>query len=575
MSAPPPGLTASSPALVPDPAPARPELSAVRETIDLLEQDLIAMIRGVTGAADGVRVGAKASVDALYGIRGRSEALAAKSQEARQDTAQFAQAAEELARTASEIGNRMKDADGLAQSAADATAAATQSVDGLRSSSSEIGNVVNLIATIARQTNLLALNATIEAARAGQAGRGFAVVAAEVKALSVQTQKATDEISRKIALLQRDATGSIQAVHRIAKVIDSIRPLFSAVTGSVTDQALTAGSLSANASETSRYVANVADSAGEIEQAASEAIDHGAGVDQSGKAVAELAEKLKTRCVIFLRQTEFGDRRRHDRLPCELDITLTSPSGRVKGHTVDLSEGGVLMRMPSGAGVPDGTIAAAAIAGIGDVRVRILNHSTLGLHLEFIELSPQAKAALDQKLAAIRAEHSVFIERAITMAARISRLFEDAVSRETLSEEQLFDTNYVPIPGSDPPQYRTRSLDWLEQVLPTIQELLHSSDSRMVFGAAVDRNAYLPVHNALYSKPQRAGDLTWNVANCRNRRIFDDRAGLSAARNTRPFLIQSYPRDMGNGITIMMREIDAPIRVHGKHWGGFRTAYKL
>jgi methyl-accepting chemotaxis protein len=24
-----------------------------------------------------------------------------------------------------------------------------------------------------------------------------------------------------------------------------------------------------------------------------------------------------------------------------------------------------------------------------------------------------------------------------------------------------------------------------------------------------------------------------------------------------------------------MREIDVPIRVQGRHWGGFRTAYKL
>jgi len=25
----------------------------------------------------------------------------------------------------------------------------------------------------------------------------------------------------------------------------------------------------------------------------------------------------------------------------------------------------------------------------------------------------------------------------------------------------------------------------------------------------------------------------------------------------------------------MMREIDVPIRVNGRHWGGFRTAYKI
>ena len=53
------------------------------------------------------------------------------------------------------------------------------------------------------------------------------------------------------------------------------------------------------------------------------------------------------------------------------------------------------------------------------------------------------------------------------------------------------------------------------------------------------------------------------------------KTGLAAARNTRLYLIQNYPRDMGNGITIMMQEIDAPIRVNGKHWGGFRTTYRL
>ena len=108
-----------------------------------------------------------------------------------------------------------------------------------------------------------------------------------------------------------------------------------------------------------------------------------------------------------------------------------------------------------------------------------------------------------------------------------------------------------------------------------IQEPLLGSDSRMTFCAAVDRNAYLPVHNRFYSKPQKPDDPAWNTANCRNRRIFDDRAGLCAARNVRPALIQSYPRDMGNGVVIMMREIDAPIRVFGKHWGALRTAYKI
>lgn len=64
-----------------------------------------------------------------------------------------------------------------------------------------IGGMAGDIDAIARQTNLLALNATIEAARAGEAGRGFAVVASEVKALSVQTGNATQEIRTRLQTL--------------------------------------------------------------------------------------------------------------------------------------------------------------------------------------------------------------------------------------------------------------------------------------------------------------------------------------------------------------------------------------
>jgi methyl-accepting chemotaxis protein len=56
--------------------------------------------------------------------------------------------------------------------------------------------------------------------------------------------------------------------------------------------------------------------------------------------------------------------------------------------------------------------------------------------------------------------------------------------------------------------------------------------------------------------------------------VFDDGGGLAAARNTRPFLVQSYARDMGGQI-VMMKEVDAPIAVNGSHWGAFRMAYRF
>jgi methyl-accepting chemotaxis protein len=93
-----------------------------------------------------------------------------------------------------------------------------------------------------------------------------------------------------------------------------------------------------------------------------------------------------------------------------------------------------------------------------------------------------------------------------------------------------------------------------------------------VFCAAVDRNGYLPTHNRKFSQPQGV-DPVWNAAHCRNRRIFNDRTGLAAGRNTHRFLLQTYRRDMGGGNFKLMKDLSAPIVVSGRHWGGLRLAY--
>jgi methyl-accepting chemotaxis protein len=167
-----------------------------------------------------------------------------------------------------------------------------------------------------------------------------------------------------------------------------------------------------------------------------------------------------------------------------------------------------------------------------------------------------------------------FIRVVQDTARRIGKLFEAAVARGEIGEQDLFDRDYRPIAGTDPQQMMARFTEFTDRVLPPIQEPLMEFDPRVVFCAAVDDNGYLPTHNVKFSMPQ-GPDPVWNAANCRNRRLFNDRTGLGAGRNTRPFLLQTYRRDMGGGVFVMMKDASAPIHVNGRHWGGLRMGYRV
>ena len=174
----------------------------------------------------------------------------------------------------------------------------------------------------------------------------------------------------------------------------------------------------------------------------------------------------------------------------------------------------------------------------------------------------------------IKNSDSSIIELCQRTAAAIGALFERAVADRDIALAALFDENYVPIAGTDPQQMMTKFVALTDAKLPPIQEEVLSADPRITFCAAVDRNGYLPTHNVVYSKPQ-GPDPVWNAANCRNRRIFNDRTGLAAGRNQRPFLLQTYRRDMGGGTFVLMKDVSAPIMVSGRHWGGLRIGFKV
>jgi methyl-accepting chemotaxis protein len=151
-----------------------------------------------------------------------------------------------LSKSIAEINRQLLSASEVVHAATGEARSTNDVIGSLAQAAQKINDVVKLIQSVAGQTNLLALNATIEAARAGAAGKGFAVVASEVKALAIQTGKATDDITAQIAAVQSATQSAVRAIGSIAGRMEEIRQFTSAIATSVEQQNAATGEISYN-----------------------------------------------------------------------------------------------------------------------------------------------------------------------------------------------------------------------------------------------------------------------------------------------------------------------------------------
>jgi methyl-accepting chemotaxis protein len=394
------------------------------------------------------------------------------------------------------------------------------------------------------------------------------------RAVQSASSETVDEINQSRGAVE----AAIKHISELVESVGRIEDRLSAVSSALAQVTKVSSSIEAIAKQTNLLALN--------------ATIEAARAGTAGRGFAVVASEVKSLAEATRQAThQIGDTMRD--LDGQLG-NLIGESGEASSRAKTASEGAtqiqnIIARVQEGftkVGQEIDGVAKAATSNLGhcDTVIEELRNLAKGVDLSSSDLKHADERVtklldLSESLIAAIADSGVetsdapLIRVVVETAGRIAEVFEAAVARGEITLDALMDENYRVIPGTDPKQYMTNYVEFTDRVLPAIQDPIQKSDPRIVFCVAWAKGGYLPTHNPNYRLPQ-GKDPVWNNANCRNRRLFNDRAVKKVAANTKPFLLQTYRRDMGGGNFVLMKDASSPIFVRGRHWGAFRLGFR-
>ena len=228
----------------------------------------------------------------------------------------------------------------------------------------------------------------------------------------------------------------------------------------------------------------------------------------------------------------------------------------------------------------NGTVSGhvVSIRGALDVLEQAAESSEIGLrraHERIEALEMTASSMFDSIVhAGLSPADDAMVERARAAAAEIAAATEAAIASGELDAAALFDRDYRPIPGSNPPRFRTRLSDWADRAWRPMLERISTSDPAIMAAACTDMKGFLPTHLARFSQAP-TGDLAHDTRYCRNGRMILDPIDQKAKDSNAPFMMAVY-RQEGDGHSYkVVRNVYLPLVLDGRRWGDLELAYSF